>query len=65
MSRLEVDSHLCNGYGNCVMIAPEVFELDEDTLIAAVNEEASQAAPIEQLREAAADCPARAIRLKD
>ena len=64
MAQVEVDQHLCNGYGNCVMIAPSVFELDEDTLVAVVDEEASRNAPIEQLREAEADCPARAIRLR-
>lgn len=64
MSGIEVDPHLCNGYGNCVMIAPQVFELDEDTLIAVVNEDAGLAAPVEQLREAEADCPARAIKIK-
>lgn len=64
MSRVEVDAHLCNGYGNCVMIAPNVFELDEETLIAVVDGAAADEASEQVLREAESDCPARAIRLK-
>lgn len=64
MSRVEIDTKLCNGYGNCVMIAPDVFDLDEETLIAVVDGSAADAAPEQMLREAESDCPARAIRLK-
>lgn len=65
MVTVEVNRSLCNGYGNCVMIAPLVFDLDEDTLIASVNGAAAAISPIAILREAETDCPARAIRVGD
>ena len=59
--RIEIDESACNGYGNCVVAAPDVFDLDPVTGIATVvtghpDDEAAVA-------DAEADCPARAIRL--
>lgn len=62
--RVDIDETLCNGYGNCVVAAPEVFDLDDDTNIAVVL----PGRPVEEdgpaLREAEADCPVRAIALR-
>ncbi len=62
--RVDIDETLCNGYGNCVVAAPEVFDLDADTNIAVVQ----PGRPVEEdgpaLREAEADCPVRAIALR-
>ncbi len=60
---VDVDTTLCSGYGNCVVAAPDVFDLDEDTDLAVVRNGHPVAADDAALREAEADCPARAIRL--
>ncbi|MFG1923127.1 ferredoxin [Cryptosporangium sp. NPDC048952] len=60
--RVDIDENLCNSYGNCVVAAPEIFDLDDETNIAVVQP--GHPADDEALREAAADCPARAITLQ-
>lgn len=59
--RIDIDQATCNGYGNCVLAAPEVFDLDLETNIAIVRE--GHAEDDEAVLEAEADCPVRAIKL--
>ena len=57
-----VDRDLCQGIGNCVAIAPEVFNLDKENKAVATHiEDISQ----EKIREAAESCPLDAIILQD
>lgn len=56
---VEVDDDVCNGYGNCVIAAPAVFDLDPDTNLAVVLENPTAD---DAVLEAVADCPVRAIR---
>ncbi|WP_182903056.1 ferredoxin [Microbispora sp. H10830] len=60
-----VDEAKCCGAGQCVLIAPEVFDQrDEDGIVVLLEAEPAE----EQhtaVREAAAVCPAAAIRLED
>lgn len=61
--KVEVDVHKCVGAGQCVMIAPDVFDQrDEDGVVVLLDE-----APGEEQRdvvsESAMACPAAAIRL--
>ena len=57
MYRISVDRSLCNGYGVCESIAPDVFELGDDGLAllrTAMSED-------EAVPEACDSCPAGAI----
>ena len=58
------DRSKCQGYGNCVIAEPRVFDLDEDGLVKILVE-----GPPEELREqvmqAVRDCPTRALALED
>jgi ferredoxin len=59
MYRVTIDRSLCNGYGVCEALAPDVFELDNDGLVklrAGVSED-------EAVREACDNCPMGAITL--
>ncbi|GAB3980305.1 ferredoxin [Actinoallomurus acanthiterrae] len=63
--RVAVDQDKCCGAGNCVLLAPEVFDQrEEDGIVALLDER-----PPERLhgavREAADVCPAGAIRLSE
>jgi len=60
--RVRVDRDVCIGTANCVAIAPEVFELDNQGLSRVVNQDAGTE---EQLRDAAEECPVQAIILED
>ena len=59
---VEVDPPKCVTSGQCVMIAPEVFDQDDEGIVRLLDAE-----PAPELREAvseaAAICPAAVIRL--
>ncbi|MFI9534358.1 ferredoxin [Nocardia fusca] len=61
--RVHIDTTTCNGYGNCLVAAPEVFDLDPDTNIAFTQPGRPTEADHSDILEAAADCPVRAIRI--
>ena len=57
-----VDRDLCQGIGNCVALAPEVFQLDKENKAVSTHiEDINQ----EKIREAAESCPLDAIILQD
>lgn len=63
--KVSVDEDKCCGAGQCVMIAPQVFDQrDEDGIVVLLDSQ-----PSEQLhgavREAADMCPAAAIELNE
>lgn len=56
--RIEVDRDLCIGSGDCVETAPAVFELDDDGKAIVLD---ADAAPTDEIVEAARNCPVSAI----
>ncbi|MFF1416277.1 ferredoxin [Streptomyces sp. NPDC058280] len=63
--KITVDEEKCCGAGQCVLIAPEVFDQrDDDGVVILLNAE-----PPEEhdaaVRESAEVCPAAAIHLRD
>lgn len=62
--KVHVNSEICAGFGICLGIAPEVFELHEDgyaiVLVSEVKPEDEDA-----MRRAVSQCPAQAISLID
>ena len=63
MTRVHVDMNLCQSHGECVYVAPDVFELGDDDVL----RWREVVAPEErELVQGAADaCPMLAIRLED
>ncbi|WP_067175314.1 ferredoxin [Microtetraspora niveoalba] len=63
--KISVDETRCCGAGQCVLLAPEVFDQREDDGVVALLD----AEPAERLhpvvREAAAVCPTSAIELHE
>lgn len=60
--RVEIEREKCVTSGQCVLIAPEVFDQDEQGIVTVIDAEPS-AEYAETVREAAAICPAAVIRL--
>lgn len=63
--KISVDEDKCCGAGQCVLLAPEVFDQrDDDGIVLLLDEE-----PAEQhhaiVREAASVCPAAAIEVSE
>jgi ferredoxin len=58
-----VDMNLCQSHGECVVVAPDVFELsDDDVLRWTEDVEESRRAAMEEAVEV---CPMTAIRIED
>ncbi|HZR96187.1 MAG TPA: ferredoxin [Gaiellaceae bacterium] len=57
MFRVVIDRSLCSGFGACAELAPDVFEVDGEGLVAIRVGETDDPA----VREAAAACPMAAI----
>jgi ferredoxin len=55
---IEVDRSLCIGSGDCVDTAPDVFQLDSEDKAIVVDPDG---APVEDVIEAAGNCPVSAI----
>ncbi|MEU6444758.1 ferredoxin [Streptomyces sp. NPDC047046] len=59
---VEVDQLKCVGPGQCVLLVPEVFDQDDDGIVALLDADPSPDHH-DDVRESAAICPATAIRL--
>lgn len=62
--KIEIDFDLCQGHGQCVESAPDVFEVRDDGF-AYVISEVDSADKAARTREAATRCPADAIRIQE
>ncbi|WP_202863029.1 ferredoxin [Ornithinimicrobium murale] len=62
--RIHLNLEECLGYGNCVVEAPDLFDLDEDTNKAIVLIENPDDGQLEEARAAVRSCPAAALRLE-
>lgn len=61
--RVEFDEPRCVAAGQCAMVAPDLFDQREDDGVAVVLQEHPSPEQHAEAREAAAVCPAAAIRL--
>lgn len=61
--RVVLDEPRCVASGQCVLAAPEVFDQREDDGVAILLDETPDDRLHDGVREAAAICPAAAIRL--
>ena len=62
--RVLVDVDKCCGAGQCVMLAPKVFDQRDDGIVVLLDER-PPADLLESVREAATVCPGAAIRLEE
>jgi ferredoxin len=60
--RVRVDRELCSGVGNCVVVAPKVFKLDQQNKAVAAD---ASSVDEEVLWDAAQSCPENAIILEN
>jgi ferredoxin len=60
-----IDQDKCVGSGQCVLLAPDVFDQRDEDGIVVLLQENPPAEQHEDVRQAARVCPALAIRLED
>lgn len=60
MIEVRINRGTCQGYGNCVLASPELFDLDEGGLVV-LKETSWTADQLHRLRQAAYDCPTESI----
>lgn len=63
--RVEFDEPKCVAAGQCAMVAPGVFDQRDEDGVAVVLNEYPDPSLHDEVREAAAVCPAAAIRLAE
>ncbi|MFD0019848.1 ferredoxin [Streptomyces sp. NPDC058382] len=61
--KITVDEEKCCGAGQCVLIAPEVFDQRDEDGIVILLDAAPPVGRHEEVRESAGVCPAAAIHL--
>lgn len=60
---IRIDRDRCIGTGNCVAVAPEIFELGPDRIVTLRPD--ARAIERERMIEACAVCPVEALRVTD
>ncbi|MDI6909368.1 ferredoxin [Nocardioides sp.] len=58
--KINADLTKCQGYANCVMAAPEHFDLDDRSLVVVLQEHIDPA-DLVNVEDAVLSCPAKAI----
>ena len=62
--KITVDRAACDGFGNCVNAAQDVFDID-DTGLVVLKQERVGNAYADRLKRAVYDCPANAIKFAE
>lgn len=61
--RVKLDESLCQTYGNCLLAAPDVFDLDASSPVVTVLQPRPAEANRAEVEDAVRSCPVEALRL--
>ncbi|WNG88221.1 ferredoxin [Mycobacterium sp. ITM-2016-00317] len=64
VSKVVADRELCIQAGNCVMVAGDIFDQDDEGMVVVLDDEVTGDAA-DRAREAVKLCPASALALED
>jgi ferredoxin len=62
MTAITADRSKCQGYANCMVQAPDHFDLDDDGKVEILDDTPGDA-DLDDIREAVDSCPVRALAL--
>lgn len=62
--RVTVDKSRCQAYGNCLLTAPDVFDLDDEAGVAVVIQEQPSEDLYPAIEEAVRSCPVQALKVQ-
>jgi ferredoxin len=60
---VNVDKNVCQGHGVCLMMAEQLFDIDEEDGLAYVKKQPATEQERDWARAARGNCPERAIRI--
>jgi ferredoxin len=63
--RIIANLETCQGYANCVIEAPDVFDIDETSAKVIVLQATPTPDLVEDVRRAAAACPVKALTIEE
>jgi ferredoxin len=58
--RIKIDPSRCEGFGNCINAAPDIFDLDDDGKVV-LKKDTVEDQRLEVVRRAVYDCPVNVI----
>jgi ferredoxin len=61
---LKADLAACQGYANCVIAAPDTYDLDDDGVVVLLRTEITEE-DLPRIRDAARSCPISALTIED
>lgn len=64
MPVLKADFGACQGYANCVVGAPDVYDIDDDGVVVVLKPEITEDER-PRIEEAARSCPVSALTIED
>ncbi|MGI8692511.1 MAG: ferredoxin [Geodermatophilaceae bacterium] len=64
MAVLKADFEICQGYANCVIAAPQIYDIDDDGTVVLLKSEISDAERA-AVDEAVQGCPVSALSVED
>ena len=64
MTRIDVDRERCVGSGTCEMLAPDLFEVGDDGIVAVLRQE-PDGTDVDAAEDAVQACPTQALSLVD
>ncbi|MEV6903365.1 ferredoxin [Amycolatopsis sp. NPDC051372] len=64
MAKLTADTDLCQGYGNCLTTADDVYDIDDDGKVVLLTETIPEADRA-RVEAAALSCPVKALGVVD
>jgi ferredoxin len=64
MPKLIADRSVCQGYGNCVVSAPDVYDVDDDGLVVLLVDTIADL-DRDGIEEAVCGCPVNALSIVD
>ncbi len=63
--KITIDYDTCELHGDCILEAPEVFDIDDDADVVVLLDDSPEPALREKVQSAARKCPVAAIRVED
>jgi ferredoxin len=64
MPKVTVDLGLCEGYANCINVAPDLFDLNDDDQVVLLRGDV-EAADLPRIEDAVQGCPVGALGIVD